>query len=203
MPRSWPGSLNFQRTVGRIFEHLAAKKIRRQQKPPKTAELALRGVRERRFGGDFDRSFGSYKNEPNFRFGMSGLGWRRLGRLLLWRCLLLCCFLFAAGGLEFFERLQIVFAVAAQAVLVHAQVFQIAFVFQIDGALQKMGGDGIGQFDTAEGVDASLLTGDAQKAPFGIDQRLDQKFLFEANRLVERDEILGELLIVSNIVSGE
>ncbi len=78
-------------------------------------------------------------------------------------------FLLTASGLKFFERFEIVFAVAAEAVFVKAEVLELAFVFEGDLEFEEMGRDGIGEFHAADFVDAGFKRLDAHEAPFGVD----------------------------------
>jgi hypothetical protein len=77
--------------------------------------------------------------------------------------------------LEFAESGEIFFAMPAQTIFLNAQVVQLALVDKEDFGFDEVLADFrvflgklIGEFETADGIDAEFERGDAEQSPFGI-----------------------------------
>ena len=109
-------------------------------------------------------------------------------------------FLFATGGLDFLEAGEVLFAVAADAVLLEADVFEIALVFQVNVGFEKMSRDSAGELFTADGIKTGFQNGDAPQTLACVDDGLDEKFFFIGSGFVVRDQDLAEVFVGGDIV---
>ena len=99
-------------------------------------------------------------------------------------------FFFGAVFLQLGEFGDIGFALVAEAALLQSEVGEIAAIGHEDFALDEgfaidgvgVVGELIGEFEAADGVDAGFERGDAEQAPFGIGDRLDERFFFVGSR---------------------
>ncbi len=85
------------------------------------------------------------------------------------------------GFLELLERGGVLFALATQAVLLNAQIVELALVGEEDFRFDELFADGFffvgeefGEFQTADGVNSGFERRNALEAPFGVRQRLHE-----------------------------
>ena len=119
--------------------------------------------------------------------------------------------LFLAFLLELVEFGHVLFQLIAEAALLEMQVAELFFVGERDfggdegGAASGVGffGEGVGKFEATEGEDTGFERSDAEDAPLGVGDELDEGFFRLIGRTVEI-KVVGETPFVgSRVVGGE